>query len=981
MVIGTTEVLMRIPVSTPRVDRQEISQVFHRLGITFLIVMTTAGALKGQEPGKADSGLFAITLPARSFIPQQGIDTGDFIRLKRAIRTGVFPHALIQLERPLTPGERRALRAVGVEMLSFVGGEAWYATVSDTLALLFQDNRVLARTPILGVVRWIGVAQPADKIHSFLKTRGPGTWATLSDGRIKLSVEFFEDVARPDARKILERFGASIETERSKRVGFFIVVQPQFLDSLAAQDKVQSIEPYPPPAIEFNAESRAWTNTDAVQNSGVTGRGVVLAVWDSGELDAAHNDLGTRVTYGENPRTNVTSEHSTHVACTMAGNGTVTANLRGHAPGVGRILSRDYSGYVPNEMLESLKRDPFAAANNSWGYLVGWYFDPTVATNWSFLNNQSLFGDYLSITSDFDQIVRQDGLVIVFAIGNDRDNPTNAAVVTANQPADWDQGNGNGGYRTVAPPATGKNIITVGAINDATGNMAPFSNWGPTDDGRIKPDLVAPGVNILSCDDDGNNAQPGDINNQYTPKRGTSMAAPAITGITALVIQAYREEYFGDSRSSELPLPSTVKAVLVHSARDMGNPGPDYQFGWGGVDAQAAVEVMRQHLVVEDAITLSESTDLWDAWVAAGEPELRVTLAWDDSSGSTLVNDLDLVLESPDGITHYPWLLDPANPAVAAGAGADRRNNVEQVRVLNPTPGAWIIHVEGLRVRAHPQNYSLISNLQFGRRQRNFEYTGKLVCGAQPQPYPSPTAPGSYWTTISVHNPNAVAVGFFKKLALAYPPGGQIAGDVLPLGFDRLGPDEAAGVDCSYIERRVFPQGPPAYFEGFLVVESPVPVDVTGEYTAVPPGGGPVSIDVEQAHEHRFPAPPPEPIVHASGTAQTNRSINGFFDLDATIPYAATIDWDLTFESQPGVGWLLVPSNGAKLHVVGLTPVGKKGCAAAPLSDQKVNLDNFSIGTYLCVQTNLGRYSEVRRESASFSSQVRISYTTWQAQP
>jgi hypothetical protein len=253
-----------------------------------------------------------------------------------------------------------------------------------------------------------------------------------------------------------------------------------------------------------------------------------------------------------------------------------------------------------------------------------------------------------------------------------------------------------------------KNIMTVGAVNDAVsgssrsvanGTMAAFSGWGPTDDGRIKPDIVANGTGLYSCHDDSDSA--------YTSIGGTSMSTPNAAGSAALLADYYSSLYPGQAMLS-----STLKGLILHTADDppASNPGPDYAFGWGLMNTYAAAEHIRLDNNYSSARYISAGTlnsgtpshSFTFSW--NGSDPIRATLCWTDPPGSgqsglddttlMLVNDLDLRIYGPGGApVYYPWILDPANPANNAATGDNIRDNVEQVYIASP-PAAGLYTLE-----------------------------------------------------------------------------------------------------------------------------------------------------------------------------------------------------------------------------------------------------------------------------------------------
>ena len=672
---------------------------------------------------------FAVALVTRTFTPPPDRRGAiDAVNASGAARR----HVLLQFFEVPDFAAREPLRALGVRILEPVSARTSYASIPAGLD---------ADDPALAGVRWIGLIAPEDKLDPEVARRGAGEWARLPDGRVRLNVVFFGDVGDGEVRRVLAAQNAAVELDfRPTAHKLLVAVAPAAITAFVAEDAVRWVEDADPPPVETNDGSRAWTRTDPVHALGVTGGGVIVGLWDSGRVDNRHTDVAARLRANtqencppDTPAILRFSNHATHVAATMAGtgfesnrvngtganNGGTPGQWKGHAPDAPQIHGFDFRGNVPGEMRGARVNSSVAVANNSWTFGVGWgrNFDPSCPDPADlgdiFRNNQSHFGDYRGGAPEYDEQVRS-GLTIVFAAGNDRND---AAVPAATPirpvpPADFDQAgvpagidkaNVPQGYYTLAPPGTAKNVVTVGAIKDGQGGQAggdaltDFTAWGPTDDGRTKPDLVAPGFRIKSAmvvPDKG-----------YGVKSGTSMAAPAVSGISALVVQDCKRVF------GRAPRPSTVKAALICPAVDLGRVGPDFQYGWGKVDAQGSIDLVRARGVVEDSVRNAE-TDRFPFKVKAGTERLRVTLVWDDpkvaeGAATTLRNDLDLVLVDPAGGRHLPWLLDPAKPAQAAGRGADRRNNVEQVQVDRPRAGRWVAEVTGSTVPEAPQRYAL----------------------------------------------------------------------------------------------------------------------------------------------------------------------------------------------------------------------------------------------------------------------------------
>jgi hypothetical protein len=152
---------------------------------------------------------------------------------------------------------------------------------------------------------------------------------------------------------------------------------------------------------------------------------------------------------------------------------------------------------------------------------------------------------------------------------------------------------------------------------------------------------------------------------------------------------------------------STLKALIIHTADDVGNPGPDYSFGWGLMNAKAGADQIKDHndypsinKIVEGLLNASNSTETY-TFTWNGDTAIRATVCWTDPPAAALgdldnpsprlINDLDLRIIGPNGFTvYYPFVLDQANPASVATTGDNTRDNVEQVHISSPnTPGVY----------------------------------------------------------------------------------------------------------------------------------------------------------------------------------------------------------------------------------------------------------------------------------------------------
>jgi hypothetical protein len=488
-----------------------------------------------------------------------------------------------------------------------------------------------------------------------------------------------------------------------------------------------------------NIISAATTNTNAVQPGGSLGLNLSgssaflqnkLAIWDGGSVYKQHQEFaGKTITWKD---TSSIIDHATHVSGTMLARGAYPP-VKGMAFNASTLISYDFN----NDIAEMSAEAPnLLLSNHSYGDEAGWIYDDAYGRwEWFGLPGDTVdyaFGFYNERTQAFDQIAyNAPYYLIVESAGNARAS-TGPAVgddyygyKSASDPSLVDKGprpatiSSNSAYETISTTGNAKNILTIGAINPLPNGPANsqsisttyFSSWGPTNDGRVKPDLVANGLNVLSC----GSANP----TEYILYSGTSQSAPNVTGSLYLL-----QEYYAEKHSGNFMLAATLKGLACHTAFDGGNSGPDYIYGWGLLNTKAAAQAITDNgtksLIKESS--LSQGQIQTYNVVASGNGPLMATISWTDPPGDTtktgvindrtpkLVNDLDIRIT--DGKTTFmPWVLNPNNPSAPATTGDNIRDNVEQVYIPGAIPGrSYTITVSHKgTLKSGSQDYSLIA--------------------------------------------------------------------------------------------------------------------------------------------------------------------------------------------------------------------------------------------------------------------------------
>lgn len=487
-------------------------------------------------------------------------------------------------------------------------------------------------------------------------------------------------------------------------------------------------------------------------NVSLTGAGLPnrLGVWDEGRVRSTHQEFGGRVALSDGAAT--LSEHATHVAGTMVASG-VQANAKGMSYAA-TLRSYDWTNDA-NEMIQAAQNG-MLISNHSYGNITGWRYNQA-SSRWEWYGDPLIsnvedykFGLYDERTAEWDEIaMNYPYYLICKAAGNDRgDNKSGSTWYYSN----GTQGSGTApgpdggstGYDCISTYGTAKNILTVGAVNKIGGNtgngwtkvsdvvMSSFSGWGPTDDGRIKPDVVAPGVSIYSATQSSNTS--------YATLQGTSMATPAVSGSLLLVQQHYHNLKGKFMRSA------TLKGLAIHTADEAGtSEGPDYRFGWGMFNTASCVRFISDSNTnkFEERSISNGQVQTVQFNADAGTP-LRITISWTDRPGTPvssnlldnpakmLVNDLDIRLtRKSDNQVFMPYVLNPASPGSAATTGDNFRDNVEMIHITAPQAGIYTLQITHKGVLSAPQPYSLFISNGVEKSAALFTANRSVICPGQ----------------------------------------------------------------------------------------------------------------------------------------------------------------------------------------------------------------------------------------------------------
>ena len=657
----------------------------------------------------------ARTIHLRNEIIETPAGTNGAVAAKAAVQaraaaSGLF---LIQFNGALSPGQRAELRSDGVDLLKYVPDDAFIARFS---------NATPSTVGALSYVHWIGTYRPEHKIHPRLKTFIQGAGAT--NRTVNVSV-LLSPLATPEELAGIRVLFASIQQESHLRQGMVLhgALYTKQFNVLSQSSVVLWVENTPQRKLVDEAAAKLVGGDDGqvatptvTQQMGYNGAGVIVCVadtgLDSGDTNNMHPDMAGRVTgfqvYGGLPDGSDGYGHGTHCAGIVAGNAATgeTDPDSGAWYGLGvasgsklfieRIFDENANPVAPfpsdGTLAQDAVRHGAKIGSNSWG--------------------DDVQGDYDTDAAQFDELVR------------DAD-----AGIAGDQPyiLEFSAGNAGPDAQTMDSPASAKNVLATGASENIPGTlaqtyglyadgaetMADFSSRGPCADGRIKPDVVAPGSWIASA---ASAAAPNEasiawstIDNYYVYMGGTSMSGPHAAGSAAIFVQFYQSTH-----TNAAPSPALVKAALINSANELdesaGGPGPvpNNDEGWGRITLTNIIvtnfnTAPRYYQYLDQTVLLTNSEVFEQhVFVQGSDQPFKITLAYTDVPGfpgaiPALVNDLDLEVVGPDG-TLYRGNQFGAGESVPNAPTPDQLNNVEGVTLLQPLPGDYLVRVRASKV-------------------------------------------------------------------------------------------------------------------------------------------------------------------------------------------------------------------------------------------------------------------------------------------
>ncbi|MCX7883933.1 MAG: S8 family serine peptidase [Caloramator sp.] len=610
---------------------------------------------------------------------QQGANSYEKFGTKNYTNDETGPY-IVAFNGPVYDYYKSSIENAGAKLIEYIPDFSFLTLMTPETARKIKE---------FSFVNDVIIYQPIFKIDEFFMNDF-GKIKNL--GKIKVRIMTFDDSKVFDYKNLLEN-------AQYNGKNITALINSTDILKLANSNYVKSIEPVPEFKL-LNDVAKDYTGVQNIWNLGYTGDGQVVGIADTG-LDTGKNDNSMHPDFqGRIDKIYALSNrgsaddphgHGTHVAGSVLGNG-VSSNgkIKGMAPNAHlvfqSILDRTGGlGGLPSNLNDLFSQAWNAGARihtNSWGAAVN--------------------GAYDEASRQVDEYIWNNNMIILFAAGNEGQSKTGSIV-----------------YNSISSPGSAKNCITVGASEnnrpekgnyaDNPNEIAAFSSRGNCKDGRLKPDIVAPGTWILSTK---SSKAPisnfwGEYNDKYAYMGGTSMATP----ITAGAIATAREYMIKQWKHT--PSPAMMKAALINGATNMGYGYMSRDQGWGRVNILDSLKTKEYKYLDQEKSLSTGQTASYTYSIESNKFPLKISLVWTDYPGSTsaskaLVNDLDLKVTSPSGTVYYG--NDFSQPF---NSSFDRLNNVENVFIDNPEIGSYTVEVVAYNIPQGPQPFALFASGDF----------------------------------------------------------------------------------------------------------------------------------------------------------------------------------------------------------------------------------------------------------------------------
>jgi subtilisin family serine protease len=574
-------------------------------------------------------------------------------RYYRHVRFAVFPG----------PAERQQLEAAGLRVLEYVAAHTYVVSIDAAVTSLTGFG-------IEGVYPITGRAKQLFELRVAIAGQDFPAFARNENGHIGISFTYYRDMPQQEVLTRLAAAGYKVTyaNANSRRVIAWMPASAieafcnlPFVAAAELKDDV----PQPDNNVGRTNHRNNMVAQDFAGGLGYTGAGVNVMLQDDGII-GPHVDYTGRLM--QQYITFNGGDHGDHCAGIIMGGGNKDPLTRGMGWGANLYVyeAAPYQGF-----------DSIYNHYNSNGIVI-------TSTSYS----DGCNAGYTTLAQTLDQqIVDMPSLIHVFSAGNTGTSDCGYGAGTG-----W--GNVTGGHKH------SKNSIAVGNLTymDVIANS---SSRGPVHDGRMKPEVCAVGTNVYSTID----------TDDYGFKTGTSMSCPGVSGTFSQLYHAYK-----DLNGNVNPPSGLMKGVLMNTADDLGNAGPDFIYGYGRINARKAVKTIQQQQYVSGSVGNSGS-NTHTINVPSSTGRLKVLVYWHDipaavNASVALVNDLDMTMSDPSNTSWQPWVLNFTPPAsnlsAAATRGTDVRNNHEQITIDNPASGNYTVTIAGTAVPSGPQTYYLV---------------------------------------------------------------------------------------------------------------------------------------------------------------------------------------------------------------------------------------------------------------------------------